>query len=384
MRRTVTESDDANSTLQFYSCECNAAGQIQVREVNKTEDEQDIEDLAAYDDFVLNVEDDNGNEDFAAFDGLVSSDFQSGGQEPFEENDITVERKKKKNIRQAKKKQKANDLQAIQKQRAKDRKALVRNKKQTVASAQSHPKSRPEVKSPADAAADQVGAATSKSRSNNKRSRPKSDSHPEVKSPADAAAFETDQVGAAKSKSRSNNKRSRPKSDSHPEVQPPADAVFNGMDSSTDEAETQDDLHQKTAATLCTAKSIFGLSSTDEDETPGDVGAAKSRSNNKKSRPKSDSHPEVQPPADAVFDVKVISSVQALQSPEQKMNLPSKKKLPSKKSALLQKQNMAIYDRTVDTMCEWLDDVYRKDTGSERGLGVFAARRIASDRPCAK
>ena len=348
MRRTVTESDADNDTLY------DAARQVRD---------------------VIQIEDDNDNEDLAAIDDLVSPDFQSGGQESFEENEITVERNKKKFIRQAKKRQKASDLKAVKKQRAKDLRASVRsakvlalqNKKNAVASAQSRPKSRPE-----------------------------------VKSSADAAAFETEQVGAAKSKSRSKNKKSRPKSDSHPEVQPPVDAVFNGMDSSTDEAEMQDDLHQKTAAALCTAKSIFGFSTTDEDETPGDVDkktAAKSRSKSRpevkspadaaaieteevgaaKSRPKSDSHPEVQPPADACMNiVKVDSSIQALQSSEQK------KKSLSKKSAHLQKQNMAIYDRTVDTMCEWLDDVYRKDTGSERGLGVFAARRIASERPCAK
>jgi hypothetical protein len=48
------------------------------------------------------------------------------------------------------------------------------------------------------------------------------------------------------------------------------------------------------------------------------------------------------------------------------------------------KERIKKYDTMVDSMAKWFHDVYRKDTGTERGLGIFASRRIQIGMPTAK
>jgi hypothetical protein len=43
-----------------------------------------------------------------------------------------------------------------------------------------------------------------------------------------------------------------------------------------------------------------------------------------------------------------------------------------------------LYNTYTDSMCEWLVDVERRETGEERGLGVFALKVIPKGKPVAK
>jgi phage-related minor tail protein len=86
-----------------------------------------------------------------------------------------------------------------------------------------------------------------------------------------------------------------------------------------------------------------------------------------------------------------VKSPSALELPEvheaaeQSESMSSQKKLQKhQRQKQQQQERTAKYDAMVDNTAQWIHDVYRKDTGTERGLGVFASRRIEIGKPTAK
>jgi hypothetical protein len=61
-----------------------------------------------------------------------------------------------------------------------------------------------------------------------------------------------------------------------------------------------------------------------------------------------------------------------------------KEKKSKLRNKVLAEGAFQLYDAYTDSMCEWLVDVERRETGEERGLGVFALKVIPEGKPVTK
>jgi hypothetical protein len=130
---------------------------------------------------------------------------------------------------------------------------------------------------------------------------------------------------------------------------------------------------------------VEGLKSIQKKSRQSKMDAAKA----KKLQAKSDAATAKQQAKQAKSDAKKIATAKKLpevhEAAEQSESMPCQKKMQKhQRQQQKQQERMKRYDTMVDNTAIWYHDVYRKDTGTERGLGLFASRRLEIGKPTAK